>query len=317
MAESADSEPSQPQMQFGSFAVGMTAGFVLSSIFPAPSSYLRALIVRLFDILAVLLAWTAILVICFATYKILIDKDTDFLSHAGTAIKSVRQHIATSTTTDDKQKVTAFSPSSEFAARPYPFVHQHCKDSSPTRPVSPSTSSTFSAATKKPAAASTSSPRMRSRSPKKTVKGSSSDSFSFKPYDEDGKDTDSAKTYRSHGKSLSSGSSSKSTEKDGFSESKSGIRSSNGSSPTVLASATRDPNKIPLVAAYVRPDINSPWTKLNGKGLALKITLEGLLLNDETGSRGGELKPWMLSLIEVSPRSIITTGLNVTRYSTT
>ncbi|KAK9322766.1 hypothetical protein V1517DRAFT_322388 [Lipomyces orientalis] len=304
MAESADSERSRPRMQSGSFAVGMAAGFVLSSIFPAPSYYLRSLIVRLFDILAVLLAWTVIFVICFATYKILIDKDTEFLSHAGTAIKSVRQHIAPSTTTGDKQEVVSLSPSSEFAARPYPFVHQHCRDSSPTRPVSPSVSSTLSATTKKSAAASTSSSRTRSRSPKKTVKGSSSDSFSFKPYDEDGKDTDNARIYRSQGTSLSTGSSSKSKEKDGSSESKAAIWSSNGSSPTVGTSATRDPNKIPLVAAYVRPDINSPWTKLNEKGLTLKITPDGLLLNDEARSRGSDLKPWMLSLIEVRPRNV-------------
>ncbi|KAK9486332.1 hypothetical protein V1527DRAFT_463764 [Lipomyces starkeyi] len=301
MAESADLEPSHPpRIQHGSFAIGMAAGFVLSSIFPAPSTYLRSIIVRLFDILAVLLVWTVILIIFFSAYKIGIDKDTDFVSHVCTALKSVRQHVATTTdvaTTTvaaDKQEAESVSPSSEFAARPYPFVHQASREPLQSRSPNPSASSA-SATSKKTRGSATSIGGVRTRSPTKPAETSSSECLSFKPYDSYDKDKENSKNNRSHWTSIStSAKSTKSKEKDTSADSKT------TNSPTVSASATRDPNKIPLVAAYVRPDANARWTKLNGKGLTLKITTDGLLLSDETEIRGSDLKAWMLSLIEVS-----------------
>ncbi|KAK9492683.1 hypothetical protein V1508DRAFT_139092 [Lipomyces doorenjongii] len=309
MAESADSERTHPpRIQHGSFAIGMAAGFVLSSIFPAPSTYLRSLIVRLFDILAVLLVWTVILIIFFSAYKIGVDKDTDFLSHVCKALKSARQHIATTTVPTDKQEKESVSPSSEFAARPYPFVHQANRE--PLQSRSPNQSAPSPSATSlKTGESAASISRVRSRSPTKPGVTSSNECLSFRPYDSYDNDKENSKNKRSHWTSLSSsGKSTKSKEKDSSPDPKT------TNSPTVSASATRDPNKIPLVAAYVRPDADAKWTKLNGKGLTLKITPEGLLLSDETEIRGGDLKAWMLSLIEhdVSGHSVmrVTTQTN-------
>ncbi|KAK9374371.1 uncharacterized protein V1513DRAFT_446188 [Lipomyces chichibuensis] len=312
MAESTDSEPTQaPRIQHRSFAIGMTAGFVLSSIFPAPSAYLRSLIVRLFDILAVLLIWTVILIIFLSAHKI-VDNDTGFLSRVCAALKPVRQHVATPTITADKQESgsVSVSPSSEFAARPYPFVHQANREPLQLRSPNPSASS-LSDTSKKIGRSAESIGRVRSRSPTKPVEASSSECLSFRPYDSYDKDKENSKDKGSHWTSLSSsGKSTKSKEKDPTSDSKT------TNSPTVSASATRDPNKIPLVSAYVRPDANAKWTKLDGKGLTLKITPDGLLLSDETEIRGGDLKVWMLSLIEVSA-SITRPELKVTSCSTT
>ncbi|KAK9366646.1 hypothetical protein V1509DRAFT_629170 [Lipomyces kononenkoae] len=284
MAESADSGLSErPRVHPGSLAIGVLAGFVLSSIFPAPSSYLRTLIVRLLDVLIVLLVWSVILVISFSAYKIVVDKDTVFLSNLYSAIKSVGQNTSTEPVIAGKQDVVesvSLSPSSEFAARPYPFVHERGRQSISS---SPSTSS------KKIGVSFSSIDQSRSHSPTKAVEILTSEQFSFRPYD----------TGRSYA--------TKSKEKDVLSDSTTTKRTNSTSSPTVLALPTRDPNKIPLLAAYVRPEANGSWTKLDGKGLTLKITVDGLLLDDETGSRGGDLKAWMLSLIEVSALPCYTT----------
>ncbi|KAK9235326.1 hypothetical protein V1525DRAFT_421430 [Lipomyces kononenkoae] len=311
MAESADSGLKERQLLHrGSFAVGTLAGFVLSSIFPAPSSYLRTLIVHLLDILVVLLVWTVIVIISFCAYKIVVDKDTLFFSNVYAAVKSIRQNIPTEPVIIGKEHVVELvSPSSEFAARPYPFVHETGKESVHSRLSSPSSPSLFSATSKKSGDSSSPIDRSRSRSPTKTVETPSNEQFSFRPYDSYDKDRENINTTkRSQATpSSSAGKPTKSKENDALSGSTTAKRSNSASSPTVSASPTRDPNKIPLLAAYVRPEPNAPWTKLDGKGLTLKITVDGLLLDDETGSRGGDLKAWMLSLIEhdVSGHSVM------------
>ncbi|KAK9449873.1 uncharacterized protein V1518DRAFT_414922 [Limtongia smithiae] len=71
-------------------------------------------------------------------------------------------------------------------------------------------------------------------------------------------------------------------------------------SPTVVKATApgRDPNQFPLVAAFVRSDENELPVKFCGSGLALRITMQGLVLTDDNGSKGGDLKADMIALIE-------------------
>ncbi|KAK9467045.1 hypothetical protein V1512DRAFT_261802 [Lipomyces arxii] len=84
-------------------------------------------------------------------------------------------------------------------------------------------------------------------------------------------------------------------------------------SPNIMTPPTRDPNRIALVAAYVRTDMASDvWTPIKSKFLSLRITAAGLLLDDESGMKGGDLTVNMIASIEhdVSKHSVmrVTTG---------
>lgn len=304
---------------YGGFAFGTCFGFLIASTMPSSSGYVKSTSERL---LQSLMMWGLLLLSVCVGYKTFIagtdgSKPTHMFDLAkiqgifdASQLKSTKstefsarpyEHYA-------KQLEKETSPSATTkAANPLPRTLSlpvdaptSRRDSTPSLSSSVSTLSRFDSVSSRDSTSTVGTTDNR-RSPSKSSaslrpKTKSQDAQqSFKPYD----------APKGHSSTHSIGGNDRPLYQRSMSTScTSPVKSDKSRSKerelaSVPALSTRDPNRFSLISAYIRPDRRTVPVKLSGKGLSLRITTEGLQLDDDAGTKGGDLKTWMIESIEV------------------